>query len=503
MATVHFGRLIGPVGFSRTVAIKRLHPHLSKDPEFVKMFMEEARIAARIRHPNVVTTHDVVALETELFLVMDYVHGESLSRLVRKMRQQEKRIPVKYTVSIMCGALEGLHAAHEAKSERGMPLGIVHRDVSPQNVLVGVDGAARVLDFGVAKATNKVSETRTDQIKGKVAYMGPEQLSRGRIDRRTDVYAASVVLWEALTGQRLFQGEDVTSLVYSVVSDKILPPSTHNPEVSGALDDIVMRGLSRELEQRWPSARDMAMALEEACSLGTPREIGAWVEETSGDALAWRAHLVSEIESMTSGSVPPPETPLAPSTFGPSDTLSGSGSGSGPTSSSSSIDRPPPSATTAPSQVTYLATSSGTMSAPGNGLSGRMMTVVIGLSAVIVLAAGVAIGSKLLGPRPEIAAPHPTATAIEPPTREEQETAIVVAVTPATGTPAAASASGSAAPPVAQIIHRGGHATTTTTEPTHTAVVAPPPPPPSDDCDNPFTVDSNGIRRPKPQCFKH
>ena len=178
MATVHLARLLGPVGFARTVAIKRLHPHLAKDPEFVAMFLEEARLAARVRHPNVVSTLDVVSDDGELFLVMEYVAGESLSRLVRKARERGERVPPKYVIGIMSGALEGLHSAHEANTEKGQPLGLVHRDVSPQNVHVGTDGVPRLLDFGIAKATNRVQETRTDQIKGKVAYMSQSSSRR-------------------------------------------------------------------------------------------------------------------------------------------------------------------------------------------------------------------------------------------------------------------------------------------------------------------------------------
>ncbi|HEX3598175.1 MAG TPA: protein kinase, partial [Polyangiaceae bacterium] len=143
MATVHFGRLVGPVGFSRTVAIKRLHAQYAKDPEFVAMFLDEARLASRIQHPNVVTTLDVVNMPSEVFLVMEYLQGESLSRLIRNARKLGELVPPGHVVSVIAGMLHGLHAAHEAKSERREPLNIVHRDVSPQNVLVGVDGSAR------------------------------------------------------------------------------------------------------------------------------------------------------------------------------------------------------------------------------------------------------------------------------------------------------------------------------------------------------------------------
>src|SRR5689334_18826919 len=159
MATVHLGRLLGPVGFSRTVAIKRLHSQFASDPTFVSMFVDEARLAARIRHPNVVPTLDVATLGGELLLVMEYVPGESLSGLMRTVFEAGERIPPPVTAAIVCGVLEGLHAAHEARTEDGEPLDIVHRDVSPSNVLVGTDGIARVLDFGIAKAAFRVQTT--------------------------------------------------------------------------------------------------------------------------------------------------------------------------------------------------------------------------------------------------------------------------------------------------------------------------------------------------------
>ena len=209
MATVHIGRLMGPVGFARTVAIKRLHAHFAKDPEFVSMFLDEARLAGRIRHPNVVPVLDVVAEQGELFLVMEYIHGDSLSKLLRQVREQGEKMPLGVTVSILAGALQGLHAAHETTNDQGEPLEIVHRDISPQNIMVGADGITRVADFGIAKAAGRAQSTQDGQLKGKLCYMAPEQLAQRPVDRRTDVYSASVVLWEALTGQRLFQA-DVT-----------------------------------------------------------------------------------------------------------------------------------------------------------------------------------------------------------------------------------------------------------------------------------------------------
>ena len=183
MATVHFGRLMGVVGFSRTVAIKRLHPHYARDPEVVTMFLDEARLAARIRHPNVLPTIDVVAADGEVFLVMEYVQGVPLSHLVQAATEQGRRVPPRIVSSILVDALNGLHAAHEATNERGEPLRLVHRDVSPQNIMVGADGVARVLDFGVAKAMGRLQTTRDGQVKGKLAYMAPEHLAGREVSR--------------------------------------------------------------------------------------------------------------------------------------------------------------------------------------------------------------------------------------------------------------------------------------------------------------------------------
>jgi hypothetical protein len=228
MATVHLGRLLGPVGFARTVAIKRLHENFARDPQFVAMFVDEARLAARIQHPNVVDMLDVITTEGELFLVLAYIHGESLATLLRIARSLECRVPVGVLAGVIIGVLHGLHAAHEARSERGEPLGIVHRDVSPHNILVGGDGIPRLLDFGVAKAAGRMQESRSGEIKGKLAYMAPEQV-RGDADRRTDVYSTSVILWEGLTGRRLFRGDNDAMLVYEVLEGKVESPRCGYP----------------------------------------------------------------------------------------------------------------------------------------------------------------------------------------------------------------------------------------------------------------------------------
>lgn len=297
MATVHLGRLVGQVGFSRTVAVKRLHPQYAKDADFVSMFVDEAKLASRIQHPNVVSTLDVVKTDDELFLVMEYVQGEALSRLVRQTARRGERIPVNVVLSVMSGMLHGLHAAHEAKSENREPLNLVHRDISPQNVLVGVDGVARVLDFGVAKAQVRSGATKDGQMKGKLSYMSPEQLNGHEVDRRSDVFAAGIVLWEALAGKRLFAGSDTGEILGKVLNSEIPHPKSLVPELPDAVNDAVMKALKRDPAERYQTARDFAVALEHAMPGATAHTVGEWVRANGGEELAHRANLVADIES--------------------------------------------------------------------------------------------------------------------------------------------------------------------------------------------------------------
>jgi serine/threonine-protein kinase len=487
MATVHLARQLGPVGFARTVAIKRLHPHLAKDPDFVAMFLEEARLAARVHHPNVVSTLDVVSDDGELFLVMEYVPGESLSRLVRKTRDVGKRVPPRTLIGLMCGALEGLHAAHEAKSEKGIPLGMVHRDVSPQNIHCGVDGIPRVLDFGIAKATNRVQETRTDQIKGKVAYMSPEQLAKGPIDRRADVYSASVVLWEALTGQRLFKADDIPALVYAIMNDVVRPPSEIAPELPKGLDAIIMKGLDREATNRWESARDLAAQLEKVVTAAPAREIGAWIEETAGEALQWRLDLVHRIESETSQSIPPPlverrDSPLPDEASGVVDAPEARKPLTGPPAPpASNVDDDASTSVRAPAESILH---DGT---PAQG--SHLVILAMALVGLLLVGGGALIGMRWMQVQTEGAngpAPAPSASAEPAPSHEP---AIVIGAARSATASAAAPPAAIAPPPVTPVVASAA-------KPRASAVPA------KDDCENPFIVDKNGIRHPKPHCFK-
>ncbi len=305
MATVHLGRDMGAGG--RTVAIKRLHAQFVNDPEFVTMLLDEARLAACVRHPNVVSMLDIVTLGHEPFLVMEYVQGESLSRLIRGTRERGMLIPGRVVGSVMTGALHGLHAAHEARNEHDELLGLIHRDVSPHNVLVGVDGYARMVDFGVAKAAGREQHTRAGQLKGKLSYMAPEQARFDVVNRQTDVYAAAVVMWEALTGQRLFYGETDGAILARVIEGRVEPPSQivrmTQPNVDratffeiAALDPVVMCGLALDPARRFGSAYDMAVAIERSLRLASPVEVSGWVTTVASDQMQIRAQRVIELE---------------------------------------------------------------------------------------------------------------------------------------------------------------------------------------------------------------
>jgi serine/threonine protein kinase len=298
MASIHLGHMRGAAGFSRTVAIKRMHAHFTTDPDFTSMFADEARLAARVRHPNVVPTLDVVMQGTDLCIVMEYVHGATLAQLSKLARLANERVPPGVALAIVCDALQGLHAAHEAVDAEGHALGIVHRDVSPQNIIVGIDGVARVLDFGIAKANVRLHQTREGGLKGKLAYMAPEQLEGASVDRASDIFAASVVLWEALTGVRLYAGANEGEIVTKLLKTTPLAPSHVAPELGTAYDALLSRGLARDPSKRFATAREMALALDDAGDAASDAEVGEWVERVAAVPLAERAARVRELEKL-------------------------------------------------------------------------------------------------------------------------------------------------------------------------------------------------------------
>jgi len=291
MATVYLARLTGVGGFQRFVAMKRLHPHLAGEKEFVEMFLDEARIAARIHHPNVVPILEVGASQAGYFLVMEYIEGDTLARLLARAATRGKRLPVGIALRIALDTLAGLHAAHELRDDAGEPVHLVHRDVSPQNVLVGVDGIARITDFGVARAASRLTATRVGQLKGKIAYMAPEQAAgEESLDRRADVFAAGIVVWEELAAKRLFKAENEAATLSRVMTEPVPELASIVPGLSSALSAVVMRALERAPEARFASCAQFADALEAAATgnerIATPRELAAYVTEVLGEEVS-------------------------------------------------------------------------------------------------------------------------------------------------------------------------------------------------------------------------
>ncbi len=289
MARVWAARQHGQRGFSKTVAIKTILPHLAEEPEFERMFLDEARIAAMIHHPNVCEIYELGEEGKVLYLAMEWVNGESLVHILRssgKMAPMEPRLCAR----IIADACAGIHAAHNLTDDEGRPLGVVHRDVSPHNILVGADGTVKVADFGVAKALGQMhSATIAGQVKGKIAYMSPEQIAGTVSDRRVDIFAMGVVLYEASTGRRPFTGEGDPQVMHAIMSGRYTLPSRIIRGYSPDLEQIVVTALSADPARRYPTAERMRAALEEYLVRSGPMlmqsNVGTFVQQRVGNVL--------------------------------------------------------------------------------------------------------------------------------------------------------------------------------------------------------------------------
>jgi serine/threonine-protein kinase len=297
MGTVHYGRRKGAMGFWRPVAIKRMHAQFAHEPDFVSMFIDEARICARVSHANVVPVLDVVDAAGELSIIMEYVHGLALDHVLATHRSTGLSVPVEIAIALAVGVLHGLQAAHDARGENGEPLGIVHRDVSPQNVLVGADGLVRVLDFGIARAHGRLRQTPAGQLKGKLLYMAPEQLRAGPVDHRADLYGTAAVIWEMLCGRPAFERESEQATIHAVLFDEVPTPNTLRAEVPEALSALVMRGLSREASARFEDAADFSAELEQVCEPASQSQVRRWLDALMGHELRRRAARVAAMEA--------------------------------------------------------------------------------------------------------------------------------------------------------------------------------------------------------------
>jgi serine/threonine-protein kinase len=280
MAKVFLAITQGPGGFNKLVVVKQIMPEYAEDPEFVSMFLDEARLAAQVRHPNVVQTNEVGEDQGRHFMVMEYLEGQPLSRL-RYRLGRANAMPLALHLRVLSDVLAGLHCAHELRDYEGQPLGVVHRDVSPENVFVTYDGAVKVVDFGIAKARDSVSETQVGTVKGKVAYMAPEQALGKRLDRRTDLFAVGVMLWEAATGVRMWKGVSHGQILQRLADHDVPAPRSVCPDIPDALDAVIRKATAPRREARYATAADFQADLEallvELDDHTHGREIGALI----------------------------------------------------------------------------------------------------------------------------------------------------------------------------------------------------------------------------------
>ena len=411
MARVWAARQQGHRGFTKIVAIKTILPTLTSDPAFEAMFLDEARVAAGVHHPNVCQIFDLGEEAGVLYLAMEWINGESLARILKPPirtggeKPQPQRLNARIAARIVADAAGGLHAAHELCDETGQRLNVVHRDVSPQNILVSLTGNVKVTDFGVAKALGGSSEaTAAGQIKGKASYMSPEQATGGNVDRRSDIFALGIVLYEITTGSRPFHGENQVATLKLLLEGRFDPPSAIVPGYPRELESIVLRALAADPVQRYPSADRMRIALEEWLARSGPvvteTQIGTLVRERVGEIVEDRQNKIRERQ----------KAPLVdPRASQPHFTAPGE-------SSSSKIS--------APSAVSHVGPSSGASGPiaasipigpppqPRSSLPTAMLGVTIGLGVFLLVAL---VGAGIWAAKRRDAAPVETATVAEAP----------------------------------------------------------------------------------------
>ncbi len=263
MAEIFLGTYVGPEGFKKHVAIKRILPHLTEDQDFVTMFLDEARLVARFNHPSIVQIFELGQVQQRYFLAMEYVHGVSMSKVLKACAKKQVPFPLEYGAKILANACEGLEYAHNFSDADGTPLNLIHRDVSPQNIMLSYDGVVKVLDFGIAKAAGNIYQTRTSSLKGKAAYMSPEQITqKSGLDRRSDIFSLGIVLFEFATGKRPFGGDTELELMMSIVQSPPTDPQQINPNVPQDLAKVMFRALDKDRNKRYQSAREMRADLE-------------------------------------------------------------------------------------------------------------------------------------------------------------------------------------------------------------------------------------------------
>ncbi len=320
MAKVHLARDRRDP-FQPPIALKLLRPELAEDPSMVSMFLDEARVTTRLRHPHVVRVFEAERTDDGLVILMEYVEGASLQRIQRELEARGQSMPIGFVVRVILDVLSGLQFAHDLTSESGKPIGIVHRDVSPHNILLGTDGRARIGDFGIAVHAQRFAATQpSGPVKGKLGYLAPEQVSRKEsLDRRVDVFATGIVLWECLAGRALFGGTDAEAIASLMAGETITPSSFYRPELPQVIEDVCLQALERDRDRRYATAARFADALKAAAGddVFTREQISAFVRDLVGEEIAHRRQLIEAANGTPEAAPVQSNTPTLPESAPP------------------------------------------------------------------------------------------------------------------------------------------------------------------------------------------
>ena len=315
MAEVFKAKAFGVEGFERIVAVKRILPNIAEDKEFITMFVDEAKIAVQLNHANVAQIFDLGKVEDSYFIALEFIHGKDLRGIFDFCRTSGENMPVAQACFITMKVCEGLDYAHNKRDSSGRELGLVHRDISPQNVLLSYEGEVKIIDFGIAKAAGKASKTQAGILKGKFGYMSPEQVRGMPLDRRSDIFSLGIVLYELLTGERLFVGESDFSTLEKVRNVEILPPSTYNRKIPDELERIVLKALSKDVEDRYQNAIDLHDELQafmySAGEFYSRKDLASWMKSVFSKEIEEETKKLKELQSVPTPAIPAGAGPAA------------------------------------------------------------------------------------------------------------------------------------------------------------------------------------------------
>ncbi|HEY4177038.1 MAG TPA: protein kinase [Kofleriaceae bacterium] len=354
MAEVFRAKAFGVEGFERLVAVKRILPNIAEDKEFIRMFIEEAKLAVQLNHANIAQIFDLGVVDGSYYIALEHVHGRDLRGIFDRCRSGGEAMPVSQACFVVMKVCEGLDYAHNKRDQNGREISLVHRDVSPQNVLVSFEGEVKIIDFGIAKAAGKGSKTQAGILKGKFGYMSPEQVRGLPIDRRSDVFSCGIVLYELLTGERLFVGESDFSTLEKVRNVEILPPSTYNRKIPDELERIVLKALAKDVEDRYQNAIDLHDELQAfvytAGEFYSRKDLAGWMKKTFGKEIEDETAKLETYRQLkpppqdSAAAAPPamPRTTTGPRSSGQMPALSQSGSGGTRKPTGNGVNKPPP-----------------------------------------------------------------------------------------------------------------------------------------------------------------